>query len=193
MQLRLLCKTVFPTFPDAPQECSAYTRLFLTDTPSRLVYVLYAKPQTDAPIITHTARAKWEGSLGLSNDDKDWQYCLDQLQAISPNGRLRLIHFKYIHQYYYTSLRLYRYKLQQSAVCDRCWADPADFLHLAWCCPVVANFWGPVFATLSTMLWAAVHPTPLVALLHCTRQIPRAVRRLASVALFLAKRCVAVT
>ena len=74
--LKLICQTYYPSFPRKPEECTAYARLFLQDTPSRLVSVLYAMTQTDSPLTVLRAIIRWEESLGYTTEDVGWQYCL---------------------------------------------------------------------------------------------------------------------
>lgn len=89
------------------------------------------------------------------------------------------------------SVRLYRYGLRGTDNCLRCDAPNAHFLHLAWDCAGIRNFWREVIGVVNTMLGCDISETPLVAILGYDKLIPKGVRKLTATGLMLAKRRVA--
>ena len=79
MRLRHICRAHYPSFPDEQQECSPSTSLYVEDSPTRLVTILYARVQADASLTIPRARSRWETDFGEALEDDDWQYCLLQL------------------------------------------------------------------------------------------------------------------
>ncbi|KAJ1213871.1 hypothetical protein NDU88_001501 [Pleurodeles waltl] len=73
----------------------------------------------------------------------------------------------------------------------KCGAGGADFLHQAWSCPAVLDYWREVGEALSVMVSTPLILTPLVALLGHTEAITTDYRRYVSFTLLLDKRRVA--
>ncbi|KAJ1210076.1 hypothetical protein NDU88_005444 [Pleurodeles waltl] len=86
---------------------------------------------------------------------------------------------------------MYSLGLRKDAICVRCLAPEASFLHLAWECADVYAFWVAVFNTISEMVEIEIPATPRIALLGCVEDIRATHRRLVGILLLLAKRRVA--
>ena len=90
-------------------------------------------------------------------------------------------------------MALARYDASRSSKCPKCQAPNADFAHMAWNCPLIAQYWAEIFTRLTSMTQVASDPDPLLALLGYVQDIPKPMCRYTAIALLLAKREVAIT
>lgn len=74
----------------------------------------------------------------------------------------------------------------------RCGASCADFLHAAWYCRGIADFWVQVTEMLTEVVQERVPCAPEVCLLGCVTSLKPCNRRLVAVSTLLAKRAVAI-
>ena len=87
--------------------------------------------------------------------------------GVSPQlfcARHGLIHCKLIHRTYYTNRRLSKFYPNVADACNRCNQSHADFIHMFWSCPKLADFWFKIFDTLHTAYHCVTNPNPLSAL-----------------------------
>ena len=96
--------------------------------------------------------------------DEMWGYCCAQTRALSANYRLLLIHIKILHRLYRTPVHLHKMGLRAEARCERCGAPDADFIHLAWTCWRVAEFWDAVYTHMDAIVGEQLTKMPLMAL-----------------------------
>lgn len=174
-----------------PPELPALSILLRAKSPTKLVSLLYSSAQASTLTKYSKARLAWQTDLGFPLTDDIWTYCCVQTQKISLNGRHRLTHFKFLNRVHHTPSRLFRYGLRDTDSCERCSAPGADFMHLAWGCPPVQDFWSQVFSTLSAITGLPLEPSPLLALLGYTKPIVKDARNLIAMGLLLARRRVA--
>lgn len=175
-----------------PPELPALSLLIRATSPTRLVSLLYASVQASTTTMYSKARLDWQSELGVPITDEIWRFCCEQTKKISLNGKHRLAHLKFLNRVHYTPVRLFRYGLRDTDKCDRCPLTGADFLHVAWDCPLVASFWVQVFQDLTDITGLSLDPDPVLALLGYTKPLPKAVRKLVAMGLVLAKRRVAI-
>lgn len=138
------------------------------------------------------ALSAWVMDLGDVPTDKIWQYCCSQTQYLSPNYKLRLIHFKFVNRVYRTPLQLYKIKLRENSNCWKCKREGAAFLHIAWECPRVQDYWHGVASTISEVTGSVLDCSPMVMLLGYVERVNVASRRLTAMMLVLARRRLAV-
>ena len=112
------------------------------------------------------ALANWRSASNVPITIEQWDFCCSQMKALSTNYRLRRIHFKFLNSLYCTPTQLHKMGLLDSARCRRCGRDVADFEHLAWSCPDVADYWTQAMDAIDAILDVHLDRShPLVALL----------------------------
>lgn len=173
VRLRQGLHSSLPDFPKEPASLVPLHQLLATPDQKHLVSRLYHTIHTLTPRSVNSARDRWSTDLGLDISDDQWQYCCRQTALISASCRFRIIHYKYLQQLYYTPAKKFRFRLSDNDCCERCRRPGADFLHLAWGCPRIQEFWEQVIAALGHMTGITLGADPLVALLGYTANIPQ--------------------
>lgn len=191
-QIRAACRARFTEFHQAPPTLPALENLLSTPSPRKLITRIYSITKRESPIITATSKADWETDIGTEITDKQLICCCTQLQHLSPNYRLRLIHFNYIHRLYRTPPHLHRMGLYNDTSCWRCGIQNATFTHLAWEYQPIAKYWQEVLKHIGNITDIELHHSPLVALLGYVLEVPLSRRKLTAMLLLLAKRQVAI-
>ncbi|KAJ1193168.1 hypothetical protein NDU88_002473 [Pleurodeles waltl] len=144
LRVRSLLRDRFFAGPAAPPEFRALEALCSTKSPSKLITKLYNAAQEQSGGLVMPARAAWERDLGEPIPDGMWRSCCAHMRTLSPNYRLRLLHFKFLHRIYYTPRKLHSMGLVADPRCVRCSAPDAGFFHLAWECEEVYKYWEEV-------------------------------------------------
>lgn len=123
-----------------------YNKLVVLDTSK--VSRLYTTWQKDIPDLT----------------DDDWEEGIQQYLPLMISARDRYTQLKFLHRAYYSPARLARINPGRSAVCTRCGADGADFIHVVWSCPVVEGYWREVLSEINSIgeLTVPFSPIPLL-------------------------------
>lgn len=153
---------------------------------------LYTTSQSERTQGTNKSLTRWEETLGENIEEEDWAFCCTQLSLLTSNCNLKIIHFKFIHQMYYTQTKLYKYGLRQDDKCTRCGAPSADFLHMAWACPQVLDYWQEVVGALTQMIGETIPNLPRICLLGLQKLRLIRRRKFLAVSLLLAKRRIAI-
>lgn len=174
-----------------PPEVPELTCVIRAETPRNLITKLDKLALEHKGSQFTKARTAWQTDLQVEINDDMWRYCCANTKKVSLNGRHRLVHFKFLQRVYYTPEHLHRYGLRQSAECERCHEPVADFMHLAWYCPGVLQYWVYIFTAINTILDLQLTPDPALALLGYSRGLPVAVRRLTDMGMLIARRVVA--
>ena len=81
------------------------------------------------------------------------------------DARGKLTHYKIIHRYYYTPVRLHKMGLIQNNLCWKCKAQAGTFLHSMWECSLVSPFWKEVIEKLGEWLGKALPESPQLCLM----------------------------
>lgn len=171
-----------------PPELMSPCFLLRSASLNKMICTIYDLSQEFRRTQSTKARLEWQSDLGVVLDDSTWWYCCEVTQHFSLNGRHRLIHFKFLNRVYYTPERLFQYRLRDTADCERCRAGMTGFMHVAWFCPKIAEFWEKIIHTLNKITGLSLTPDPMLALLGYTRELRKGVRRLIAMGLLLAKR-----
>lgn len=174
-----------------PPEIPELSYIIKTCSPSCIVSKIYKLAMEYRANNFMKVRREWQTDLQRELDDKTWVYCSLSTRRISLHGRHSLIHCKFLNRAYYSPERLHRYGLRESAACERCSADPADFFHLAWQCPGIHKFWELIFQELERITDTVLAMDPLPVLLGYSKLLPPAIRRLVDMGLLIAKRQIA--
>ncbi|KAJ1097830.1 hypothetical protein NDU88_002946 [Pleurodeles waltl] len=117
------------------------------------------------PEVAPKSMLHWNEELQPEISVEQWEFCCGQLAELSPNYKLRLIHFKYLHRFYRTPISLKRMGLRETDECWRCGSALASFLHIAWSCPRLKDYWSQVFISVNQIVGRLDIPSPLLGLL----------------------------
>ncbi|KAJ1114352.1 hypothetical protein NDU88_002590 [Pleurodeles waltl] len=191
-RLRAACRTLCEGFPDPPPIFTALEAVVGSPSPRKLITRIYRHMQNMTPEVTPKSMLYWNEELQPEISGEQWEFCCGQLAELSPNYKLRLVHFKYLHRFYRTPINLKRMGLRETDECWRCGSALASFLHIAWSCPRLKDYWSQVFASVNQIVGRSDAPSPLLGLLGYVRDTPPEMRRLHALLLLFAKRRVAI-
>lgn len=88
------------------------------------------------------------------------------------DARRKFAHYKIIHRYYFTPVRLHRMGLIQNNLCWKCNVVTGTFLHSLWECSLVYPFWKEVIAKLGVWLENSLPESPQLCLLGDRSELP---------------------
>lgn len=185
-------KSAFSSFPAPYADFTPLTLLISNAGRSHLITKLYRICLSLKSPRDRGVRQQWEADLGQPLIDKEWSFCLDPIQRVSPNHRHKLLHFKFIHRTYITPLHIFKFDPSKSPNRPKCGSPDADFAHMAWACLRILPLWTEVFHTLTDILEAPLLPSPRLGLLGLVSKAKRSCRRFVAIALLLAKKEVAI-
>ncbi|KAJ1158094.1 hypothetical protein NDU88_010788 [Pleurodeles waltl] len=191
LRVHALLRERFFGAPGAPSEFRSLEVLCSARSPSKLITKLYNSMQELGGGLGVPSKTAWERDVGEPIPEVMCRSCCAHMKALSPNYRLRLLHFKFLHRLYYTPKRLHSMGLLADACCARCGTQDAGFLHLAWECAEVYNFWEEVWRSIAEMIELELPLSPKIALLGYMDEIQGPHRRLVGLLMLLAKRRVA--
>lgn len=187
-RLQKAIRQLYPNYPTEPRQLQALQMIIQSPNKTHLVSRLYAQMQDDIDMHNVKAKQRWDKSLASQLTDEEWTICCTVTGMITPNGNLRILHLKYIHQTYYTPMRLFKFGLRTDASCIRCHNDRADFVHLAWACDPIRRYWENVVRILNTMIQTSIQCTIQTCVLGVVRDIRALKRKYCLIALLVAKR-----
>lgn len=191
VRFRQAIRDIYPDYPTEPQTLWALQAVLTSEDRRGLITRVYQAFLGEHESETHPSYARWSVALDAEMPADHWRYCCRLTGRLTANYNLRIIHFKFLHQMYYTPTQLCKYGLRETACCTRCGQNDADFLHLAWSCAEIAAFWSGVARVLSDVVLEPVRCTPEVCLLGYVQALKPCNRKLVAVATLLAKRAVA--
>lgn len=189
--IRQAIQAVYPDYPEEPPTLRALQAMLSGEGRRGLVPKLYNASMRERERGIHSSCLRWEAMLGTTLTPEVWTACCQLTGRLTANCNLRIIHFKFIHQLYYTPVQLRRYGLRETANCVRCGMADADFIHVAWLCLGVSTFWSTVVKILSEIVLEPVPCTPELCLLGYMKSLKSCNRRLVAVSTLLAKRAIA--
>lgn len=86
--------------------------------------------------------------------------------------RCKFIHYKLVHRYYFTPLKLFKMGLTQNKKCWKCNKEEGTFLHAIWDCPRVLPFWKMILKKFEEWLKLPLLESPQLCLLGDKSLIP---------------------
>ena len=110
-------------------------------------------------------RIIWQKDLGIEMEQEVWENIVHNMGWPVRDIKTKFIHYKIIHKYYWTPVRLKRLGLIQSNECWKCKSSMGTFLHLMWDCPLVSPFWARVIGTMEEWLEQPLPSSPRLFLL----------------------------
>lgn len=185
-------KKFYPTYPREPPQFTTLQRLITEPRSTHLVSKLYTQLQEEIGANNQKTLDRWNNILDDPLTKEEWQTCGIMTSMLMPNGNLQLLYYKYLHQTYHTPARLYKHGLRSDARCQRCGAENADFLHLAWSCVSINIYWEKVIKTLSDIVEASIEYTMRTCLLGLIPTIRATKCKFCTIALLLAKRRISI-
>lgn len=114
---------------------------------------------------TENLRLIWQRDLGIELEQDVWDDIVHSMGWAVRDIKTRFIHYKIIHKYYWTPVRLKRVGLTNSDECWKCKNSVGTFLHLMWDCPLVSPFWTQVLGTMEELLEQPLPSSPRLCLL----------------------------
>lgn len=191
-RLQRAIKELYPLYPKEPPIFQTLQGVITDPTSRHLVSRLYTKMQEEIGATNETAMAKWNEILDIPISNEEWLQIGNVTRMLTPNGNLRIIHIKYLNQTYHTPARLYRFGLRTDARCKRCGVEEANFVHMAWECAPVQEYWKRVMSIIGEMIQIPIECTIRACLLGLFPTVKALKRTFCVVATLLAKRRVSI-
>lgn len=160
VRVREAIRAIYPDYPAELKPLLALQAVLAGADRTGLITKLYAASLRERVQLNSPSYNKWVALLGASLSLEMWKFCRVLTGRLTANCNLRIIHFKYLHQLYYTPMQLLRFGLRESSCCVRCGQGDAGFLHLAWNCKGIYRFWGKVTDLLTKVVSEPVQCTP---------------------------------
>ena len=114
---------------------------------------------------TENLRLIWQTDLNCEISEEKWMKIISNVGWATRDIRSKFTHYKIIHRYYYTPVKLFRMGLVEDKRCWKCKGSIGTFLHAFWDCPVVLPFWKEVLGKLGNWLGQRLPESPLFCLL----------------------------
>ena len=89
-------------------------------------------------------RKIWERDFNTNIEEDIWESIVAGAGWSVRDAIGKFTHYKIIHRYYYTPVKLQRMGLMENNHCWKCQKEPGTFLHLLWDCPFVSPLWKQV-------------------------------------------------
>ncbi len=74
-------------------------------------------------------RLTWQKDLGNEIREESWQEVVSNIGWSTRGARSKFIHYKIVHRYYFTPLKLYKMDLTKNNKCWKCNKEAGTFLH----------------------------------------------------------------
>ena len=126
---------------------------------------------------TENLRLIWQRDLGCEISEEKWSNIVSKVGWATRDIKSKFIHYKIIHRFYYTPMKLFRMGLVEDKRCWKCKGDDGTFLHAFWECPVVLPFWKEVLRKLGHWLNVTLPVDPGFCLLGDNKLLPRGVTK----------------
>lgn len=110
-------------------------------------------------------RRIWERDLNTRIDEEAWE---ELVKTVGWSVRYivnKFLHFKVIHRYYYTPIKLRKMGLMGNDKCWKCMSDTGSYLHLLWDCSFVFPFWKQVLHVIGGWLDTSLPESPRLCLI----------------------------
>lgn len=151
----------------------------LFDLPSTMhrASVFYKEIMELQKVNTKNLRLIWQRDLECEISKEKWNNIVSKVGWATRDIRSKFTHYKIIHRYYYTPVKLFRMGLVEDKRCWKCKGEIGTFLHAFWECPVVLPFWKEVLRKLGDWLGHKLPESPLFCLLGDGTLLPQGVNK----------------
>ncbi len=161
LQLRTALKTYRVPWDISP---GIHPIITLLSSKSKLVTQIYTKLISigNKPLpVLHD----WEHFLQSLDLGYDWHTIWTNIFSSSKNLAHQLIHFKFIHKFYFTPDRRFKLKLADNDSCPNC-LNPVrgDYLHMFWYCPAIKSLWEYINSIVSDIIGKYFPTSPAIYL-----------------------------
>ena len=95
----------------------------------------------------------------------DWPSIWNTIFSSSKNAAHQIIHYKFIHNFYFTPERRFKCKLTTSDLCTICSSVKGDYLHMFWHCSSIKNLWMWIKDSVTTIIGKALPSCPALFLI----------------------------
>ena len=120
-------------------------------------------------------RLIWQRDLGCEKEK--WSSIISKVGWATRDIRSKCIHYKILHRFYYTPVKLFRIGLVEDKRCWKCKGEDGTFLHAFWECPVVVPFWKEVLGKLGEWVGLPLPECPRLCLLGDDTNLPQGVTK----------------
>ena len=122
-------------------------------------------------------RQIWERDLNSNIQEDAWKEVVFNAGWPVRDALSKFTHYKVIHRYYYTPVKLHRMRLMEENRCWKCMNDTGSYLHLLWGCPLVLPFWKQVIKTIGEWFDRPLPESPQLCLLGDRSLLPPGVSK----------------
>ena len=136
----------------------------LVTTKTKPVSSIYDK-LISANITPLAVTNSWERTFHLLHFDWNWPDVWNAIFSSSKNAAHQIIHFKFIHKFYFTPERRFKCKLVNSDLCTICTSARGDYLHMFWYCPSIKRLWIWTKDTVANIIGKALPSCPSLFLI----------------------------
>lgn len=118
-------------------------------------------------------RLIWQRDLNLDIDQDSCVKIISSVGWFARDIRGKFTHYKILHQYYFTPVRLHKMGLLENDLCWKCKKHKGTFLHAIWACPLVLPFWREIIKTVQEWLGIPVPESVQLCLLGVRLCLPK--------------------
>lgn len=119
-RLKCAIRDHYTTFPDEPESLKPLQSLITAPTRKKLISKLYKEVQGETDTRRDRSLERWNSILTPQITDTDWKHICALTGYLTSNNNLRITHFKFLHQVYYSPAKLHKIGLRESDNCRRC-------------------------------------------------------------------------
>lgn len=139
LQIRSFAKTIFPSFPNQPQEYPMDNVLLNDPLKKGSISKIYnCLSQIECTISIDHIKDAWSKDLGVNITEEQWTVAQERVHSSSICIRHGLLQFKILHRLHLSKQRLSRMFPGVDASCVRCGQAPASLSHTFWNCPNIS-------------------------------------------------------
>jgi hypothetical protein len=117
------------------------TRKKIIEFSTKDLYWHNIKKKSERP----TSEKTWEDTVGLNFEEEDWAKVYLHAYGLTRNTRILAFHFKLSHRILACKEKLYKWKIKDSDICDRCLVHIDGLEHHLIACPRIRPFWNSLF------------------------------------------------
>ena len=120
------------------------------------ISVFYKTLSSHSPLTSRPTKHAWEGDLGISIDEVDWQEVWTRAMDISTCNRTRSIQFKIVHRTHITPVLKNKMDANASPLCWKCNSETGDYIHCLWSCVKLHLYWSDIVNELSAIFGVSI-------------------------------------
>lgn len=115
---------------------------------------------------SYALKSIWSTDLNINITDKEWDKIYENITKVSRDIKIRLIQFKILNRFYWTTSRMFRLRLRDKSDCWKCCTSEGTLTHLLWDCPLIKNYWLKVHDCIKTITGSNYDFSPRLYILN---------------------------